>query len=71
MTRINSRYDEFTQEQLFEIFRKAGYNQCMIDSLKRDILLSREEEKCFKVKANTPLLKTILNDLGVSICDTM
>ena len=55
----------------FSKFRKAGYNQCMIDSLKRDILLSREEEVCVKVKANTPLLKTILSELGVSICDTM
>ena len=67
MTRINSRYDEFTQEQLFEIFRKAGYNQCMLDCLKRDILLSKEEEKTFKVKAQTPLLKDVLSEIGVSI----
>jgi len=53
--------------QLCDLFRKAGYNEAMIESLKRDIKLTKEESQELGIKIKTPLMKSLSQELGIEV----
>ena len=50
-----------TQEQNFEFWKKAGYNQAKLDLAKKQI------HSDVKIKTNTPLFREVCKECGVDI----